>query len=152
MNLFNRTNSRKVQFGISPFGIWANRSTTAWGSLTRGKECYTTIYADVRRWVKGGYVDYVIPQIYWEFAHSAAPYAPLVDWWCNVVQNTSVKLYIGMAPYRVSGGSWQGRELVNQLRYNRMKNAVSGAAFFSYRHLFGRESTPQSRMILQKLR
>ena len=82
-----------------------------------------------------GYVDYIAPQIYWNFAHDVAAYAALTDWWCSVVNGTNVKLYIGIGAY--NGGKWQTNELVNQMRFNRMRHLVSGAAFFSYRSFFG---------------
>ena len=137
MNLFNRTNSRKVQFGISPFGIWANKQSNKLGSLTGGKESYSAIFADTRKWVKNGYVDYIVPQIYWHFGHEVAAYAALTDWWCQTVKGTNTRLYIGMGAY--NGGKWQHNELIDQMRYNRMKPEVSGAAFFSYRSFFGKE-------------
>ena len=131
----NLIQNRRVRFGISPFGIWANRSTNGNGSLTGGKESFSVLFADTRKWVKLGYVDYITPQIYWDFAHDVAAYAALTDWWCSVVSGTGVKLYIGIAAY--NGGKWQSNELINQLRYNRMRYHVSGAAFFSYRSFFG---------------
>ena len=133
----NKAQKRHVQFGVSPFGIWANRATTKYGSLTGGKESYTTLFADTRKWVKNGYVDYIVPQIYWHFGHEVAAYAALTDWWCQTVKGTNTRLYIGMGAY--NGGKWQRNELIDQMRYNRMKPEVSGAAFFSYRSFFGKE-------------
>ena len=131
----NIIQKRHTRFGISPFGIWANRATSSSGSLTGGKESFTTLFADTRKWVRLGYVDYIAPQIYWNFAHDVAAYAALTDWWCSVVNGTKVKLYIGIAAY--NGEKWQPDELINQLRFNRMRHHVSGAAFFSYRSFFG---------------
>ena len=101
----NILQNRRVRFGISPFGIWANRSTNNNGSLTGGKESFSVLFADTRKWVRMGYVDYIAPQIYWNFAHDVAAYAALTDWWCSVVNGTNVKLYIGIGAY--NGGKWQ---------------------------------------------
>lgn len=132
----NRMKRRvRVRFGISPFGIWANRSGNPAGSLTGGKESYSVLYADTRKWVRNRYVDYIAPQIYWAFDHETAAYAALVSWWCSVVRGTGVKLYIGVGAY--NGGKWRAGELVDQVRYNRMQPEVSGAAFFSFRSFFG---------------
>ena len=146
----NMTQKRKVRFGVSPFGIWANRKNHPLGSLTGGKETYSDLFANTRLWVKNGYVDYIVPQIYWPFSHNVAAYAALVDWWCQCVQNTGVRLYIGMAAY--NGKNWQSNELINQMRYNRMRQDISGAAFFSYRSFFGKESNPGAAGLLRYIR
>lgn len=70
-----------VKFGVSPFGIYRNRASDPDGSETRGLQDYDDLYADVLLWVAKGWVDYNIPQIYWEIGHPAADYAELVRWW-----------------------------------------------------------------------
>lgn len=146
INRVNTIQKRRVKFGVSPFGIWANRSSHPLGSLTGGKQTYSNLYADTRFWVKNNYVDYIAPQIYWSFSHNVAAYAALTDWWCRCIQGTRVKLYIGIAAY--NGGQWSRNELINQVRYNRMRREVSGAAFFSYRSFFGKESNPGAARLL----
>lgn len=125
---------RRIEFGISPFGIWANVKSTPLGSLTGGKESYFVQYADTRKWVKNGYVDYVVPQLYWGFSHDTAAYAALCDWWASAVKGTRVKLYTGHAFYRVGDGFPAG-EVVDQLRYDRKHADIAGAVFFRYRFL-----------------
>ena len=133
----NRATGRRVAFGVSPFGIWANKSHLASGSLTGGKESYFAQYADSRGWVKKHWVDYIVPQIYWPFSHDVAAYAALTDWWSSVVAGTGVNLYIGHGVYRLgSGRSWPARELADQLRYNSTRPEVSGSVLFSYRSVF----------------
>ena len=136
----NAATRRHVRFGVSPFGIWANRKNHPAGSLTSGVETCFRLYADTRKWVKYQVLDYIAPQIYWHFGHDAAPYAALVDWWCETVRGTKVKLYIGQGAYRA--GEWDAAELVNQTRYNRMRPEVSGEAYFSYRSLFAPKVPP----------
>jgi uncharacterized lipoprotein YddW (UPF0748 family) len=72
-----------VRLGISPFGIYRNKSSTpdGSGSDTGGLQNYDDLYADVLKWVQFGWVDYNMPQIYWEIGHKAADYATLVEWW-----------------------------------------------------------------------
>ena len=152
INEVNRKRKHKVRFGISPFGIWANRKSTGLGSLTGGKESYFIICADTRKWVKYRVIDYITPQIYWHFGHDQAAYAALVDWWCSVVRGTGVKLYIGMGAYRANSPGWNNRELVNQMRFNRMKPEVSGAMFFSYRSLFSSPVKPGASALLKYLK
>ncbi len=144
----NRRTGRRVQFGISPFGIWANRRELASGSLSAGKSSYLAQYADTRGWVKKGYLDYIVPQLYWPFGHDVAAYAALTDWWAAQVRGTRTRLYIGMAPYRMGESQWKNpREIANQLRYNTKHPEISGEIFFSARSVL-RPSNPLMRNAL----
>ncbi|AYY15153.1 hypothetical protein EF847_01710 [Actinobacteria bacterium YIM 96077] len=122
-----------VKFGISPFGIWRNSSTDPAGSDTNGLQSYDAIYADSRRWVQEGWVDYINPQIYWEIGHSAADYSTLVPWWSDVVSGTDVHLYVGQAAYKIGdGGAWNDSgELSDHLYLNRDHPEVQGDVYFS---------------------
>lgn len=83
-----------VKFGVSPFGIYRNASDKVpGGSLTKGLQCYDDLYADVLLWINEGWVDYCIPQIYWEIGHKAADYQELVKWWAKNAGERP--LYIG---------------------------------------------------------
>lgn len=70
-----------VRFGISPFGIWRNKASDADGSDTNGLQNYDDLYADVTLWARRGWVDYLIPQLYWELEHKAASVLVLSQWW-----------------------------------------------------------------------
>lgn len=74
-----------VKFGVSPFGIYHNSKTgdAIPGSATRGLQNYDDLYADVLFWLHKGWVDYLVPQVYWEIGHSAADYERLVSWWAK---------------------------------------------------------------------
>ena len=72
-----------VRFGISPFGIWRNKKSDSRGSDTNGLENYDSLYADVLLWEEKGWIDYLMPQLYWELDHKSASYRVLVDWWNN---------------------------------------------------------------------
>lgn len=134
---FNRRTGRKVAFGISPFGIWANKKNNPYGSLTGGKQSFYTQFADTRTWVKKGWVDYIIPQIYWPFSHDTAAYAALAEWWSMTVSGTRVRLFIGQGLYRVGTESaWQAREIIDQMRFNQKFFNIDGTVFFSYRNFF----------------
>ena len=82
-----------VKFGVSPFGIYRNSRTWEYGSETRGLQCYDDLYADVLFWIEKGWVDYCVPQIYWEIGHSAADYEELVEWWAKYASGRP--LYVG---------------------------------------------------------
>ncbi len=72
-----------VKFGVSPFGIYHNArpGSNLPGSKTNGTQNYDNLYADVLYWINKGWVDYTVPQLYWEIGHKAADYAELVQWW-----------------------------------------------------------------------
>jgi uncharacterized lipoprotein YddW (UPF0748 family) len=83
-----------VKFGVSPFGIYRNKkSDPANGSDTNGLQNYDDLYADVLLWVNNGWVDYCVPQLYWEIGHKAADYDTLINWWNRFCGNRP--LYIG---------------------------------------------------------
>ncbi len=76
-----------VKFGVSPFGIYHNlktRSSQIPGSATNGLQNYDDLYADVLLWMERGWMDYNIPQIYWEIGNKAADYETLIRWWSTV--------------------------------------------------------------------
>lgn len=125
-----------IQFGISPSGIWANKSTDPRGSNTNGSEHYVSSYADSLYWIENGLVDYIIPQIYWEIGHKLADFATLADWWNDAVAGSDVHLYIGMGAYRCADnptGVWTTTDpLFDSLAYLENKNNVGGCVFFRY--------------------
>ena len=123
----------RIKFGISPFGIWANQSQNAEGSDTRGGDSYYSLFADTRKWIKEGWLDYINPQLYWPFNYRLAAFEKLVDWWSNNTYNRH--LYIGQAAYRinerVSVPFKQPDEMPNQIKYLRENARVQGSVFFS---------------------
>jgi hypothetical protein len=71
-----------VKFGVSPFGIYRNKRTDPYnGSETAGLQNYDDLYADVMLWVNNGWIDYCVPQIYWQIGHPTADYQTLIQWW-----------------------------------------------------------------------
>ena len=70
-----------VKVGISPFGIYRNKRNWAMGSDTNGLQNYDDLYADVLLWIKNGWLDYCVPQIYWEIGNRVADYDTLIRWW-----------------------------------------------------------------------
>lgn len=84
-----------VKFGISPFGIYRNESSDPLGSKTKGLQNYDDLYADVLLWAREGWVDYNIPQVYWQIGHPVADYETLVKWWAKNTENRP--LFIGQS-------------------------------------------------------
>ena len=133
--------NKNVQFGISPFGVWRNASVDSTGSATTaGITNYDDLYADIRLWIQKGWIDYVLPQLYWEIGKKAADYEILAHWWANEVRGTNCRLYIGMAPYKLEGASsktpWGvGNEISRQMHLNRTIPEITGECFYSTRPL-----------------
>lgn len=120
-----------VKFGISPFGIWRNKSTDPAGSDTNGLQSYDALNADTKGWVEKGWLDYIAPQDYWHFNNGPAAYEKVLDWWRGVVEGRDVHLYVGQAIYRVP--TWEDpQEFSNQIVYNRSyTETVRGSMLFS---------------------
>ncbi|TDE13426.1 hypothetical protein E1289_37290 [Actinomadura sp. 6K520] len=122
-----------VQFGISPFGVWRNKNSDPAGSDTRALQSYDDIYADTRKWIKKGWVDYITPQLYWPIGDPRADYAELVAWWAGQVKGTDVQLTIGQGAYRVGAdAAWKDpAELSRHLTLNDRYPQVRGDVYFS---------------------
>ncbi|MFF7182427.1 family 10 glycosylhydrolase [Streptomyces sp. NPDC008121] len=126
-----------VAFGVSPFGVWRNAATDPEGSDTRGGvQTYDDLHADTRKWIREGWIDHVIPQLYWHIGHEAVDYAKALPWWDAVVRGTGVGLYVGEALYKCGASgqpsAWQDAgELSRHLTLAGRYAAVGGHCFFS---------------------
>lgn len=141
---YNNTHDHYVAFGISPAAVWAPSSEKCHDS--RGQDggmdvicgsysSYNDLYADTRLWVRNEWLDYILPQNYYNFGDE---YKEVASWWSKEVKNTKVKLYIGTPLYRVP--EWKDSQLIkNQFDYIYQtaitKQNVSGFVLFSYRNL-----------------
>ena len=168
-----------VRFGISPGGVWisgdgstgydgggfseatGSASTTSWSN-------FHSSYADTRRWVIENFIDYITPQIYWDWSLPAAPYGPIADWWGRLIfdfgpegelrnsqgKYTTTHLYIGIGLYRMVGSNvpakWRNgpnyqdegkRTFLRQEHYNLGNPNIHGSMIFSHNHIRpGREA------------
>ena len=121
-----------MKFGLSPFGIWANKSQHPDGSATNGGSSYIENFADSRKWMQEGWVDYINPQIYWHIGNRAASFDTLLTWWSNNTYNRH--LYVVQAPYRFyeqrSPAYKNPSEIPNQIRMIRANPRAQGSVFF----------------------
>ncbi|WP_030616286.1 glycoside hydrolase family 10 protein [Streptomyces sclerotialus] len=128
---------RTARFGVSPFAVWRNKGTDPTGSDTQaGVQTYDDLYADTRKWVREGWLDYIVPQVYWNIGFAAADYAKLVPWWARTVDGTKVHLYIGEALYKAGDpaqpAAWQNpKELSRHLTFDERYKQVRGNVYFS---------------------
>jgi uncharacterized lipoprotein YddW (UPF0748 family) len=111
-----------VKFGVSPSGIYRNSTNPDIGSATSGLQHYVTLFADSRKWLQEGWIDYLAPQVYWYIGQPAANYAVVVPWWNNNAYGRHI--YIGMAGYKVNdplqGVNWANPSMIpNEVRLNR---------------------------------
>lgn len=121
-----------VKFGISPFGVWRNIDKDPEGSNTKaGVTNYDDLYADILLWLRMKWIDYVAPQIYWEFTQPNAPYEELVRWWNE--HSYGRQCYIGLGLYKAgTTAPWRDKTLIpRQIESLREKENVHGAIYFS---------------------
>jgi uncharacterized lipoprotein YddW (UPF0748 family) len=128
-----------VEFGISPFAIWRNREDDPRGSDTNGTSNYDGLYADILLWQKEGWIDYVMPQLYFSIGYPIADYAKLADWWSANTYGTM--LYVGLAPYKVNKQSkdkeWRSsQQIFKQIDRNMRDPNIKGEVFFSAKQIF----------------
>lgn len=128
-----------VLFGISPQSSVDNN--------------YNFQYLDVKK-IAGseGFCDYVCPQIYFGYDNDTQPYKKTLQQWSDLVKGSPVKLYVGLAAYKVGAAdSWAGngknewvnhdnllRKMVDDAR---KAEDYQGFALYRYDSLFNPEST-----------
>lgn len=118
-----------VIFGVSPFGIWRNKATDPKGSDTNGLQNYDALYADVLLWAQKGWVDYLLPQLYWDLEHKTASYITLVDWWNRNANGRH--MYVGQDVERTMkfcdiGESKEATQLRHKINLTRSARNIDG--------------------------
>jgi uncharacterized lipoprotein YddW (UPF0748 family) len=116
-----------VRVGISPFGIWRPGSPAG----ITGLDAYADIFADSRKWLENGWMDYFAPQLYWSMASSGQSFSLLFGWWISI-NSQQRHVWPGLAAYRVADGSssaYTANEIVAQIAHVRTKaGAPAGGA------------------------
>ena len=144
-----KAHKRWVQFGISPFGVWKNKSSDPLGSDTKaGQTTYEDLYADPLLWMQQGWLDYIVPQAYWSMDYPPASHRKITEWWAENTDNT--RLYMGNGAYKVQNNAdeaWnKKKELPLQLQLGRSIPKVEGNVFFSAKSL------PQHPNVAEKIK
>ena len=129
--LYNEVHAKKptLKVGISPFGIWRPGNPPG----VNGLDAYATIYADSRKWLRNGWVDYLAPQLYWAISAPQQSYPALLDWWLgeNVMDR---HVWPGLASYRVADGTssaFSSGEIAAQVQATRARPHGSGNLFYN---------------------
>ena len=116
-----------VKFGVSPFGIWRPGEP----ETVRGFDAFAKIFADARKWLVNGWVDYLVPQIYWAVAQAGQPFSDLLHWWLG--QNPEGRfVWAGLADFKINepAARWRSDEILQQVDTVRATGGASGAVHF----------------------
>ena len=144
-----------VKVGISPIGTWRPNVRPQLG----GFDAYESIFADARKWLVDGDLDYMVPQLYWPIARTDVSFPVLLDWW--VQQNPLGRgMYAGLIPGNVNldaGGraGWHPDEIIGQIYITRGRPGAEGHVHFrmgslmpdgAYGRIAGADTLPQARI------
>jgi uncharacterized lipoprotein YddW (UPF0748 family) len=124
-----------VKFGVSPSGIYRSSTDPAVGSPTSSGafQHYSSAFADSRKWLQQGWVDYLAPQVYWYIGQAGSDYKLLVPWWNDNAFGRHI--YVGLADYKMNTAGWlDPNQIANQIALNRANPNVLGQVHF--RHAF----------------
>ncbi|RJP71851.1 MAG: hypothetical protein C4539_04345 [Ignavibacteriales bacterium] len=134
-----------VKFGISPFGVYRPGYPSSIGG---GFDQYATLYADAKLWLNKGWLDYYVPQLYWNISRVDLSYPVLLEWWQS--ENTLKRnLWPGLFIRPEVNGRTMALEIVNQVMVTRgiVPNS-KGNMFFSMKSLMPKDSLT-GRMLLE---
>ena len=137
-----KSTGKDIPFGIAPQGNIQN-------DLDMG--------ADVTAWCSAhGYVDYICPQLYYNFDNPTLPFDTAAESWRSLVKNTGVKLYLGLAAYKAGSdadsGTWKKSSdiLASQVQYGR-KISCDGFMFYSCDYLTGDQTKEEVQNVIKLL-
>ena len=118
-----------IKVGISPFGIWRPGNPAG----VAGLDAYASIYADSRKWLQQGWVDYLAPQLYWPISAPQQSFPALLDWW--IAQSTAGRhVWPGLAASRAGSSAPNAfpiSEITDQIRLIRARPAGTGEILFN---------------------
>ena len=146
-------NKPEVEFGISPFGVWRNKSKDSEGSNTvAGATNYDDLYANILKWQKENWIDYVTPQVYWHIGFDRADFEVLAKWWA--AHKYGANVYIGLGDYKISKTAkeieWRSPDqIVKQLEMIRSMPLIDGSMHFTA-NVFGKLGDSFRKPLLEK--
>lgn len=105
-----KTTKPWVKFGVSPFGIWRPGNPPQ----IKGYDAYARLYADSRKWLANGWLDYVVPQLYWAIDPKEQSFPALLNWW-NTQNPKRRHIWPGLDATKTAE-KWKPDEILNQVR------------------------------------
>jgi len=127
--------NKDVAFSISPMASIDNN--------------YNKLYADVKEWIDGGYIDFIIPQLYFgfEYPDESFRFNNLLNEWKKLTKNSETGLIIGLANYKsvpeldADKEEWENNSdiISRQVKLCFQDGYVQGYVYFSYSSLFSSE-------------
>ena len=135
--VYKKCKEKNVLFGISPDGNIENN--------------YTTHYADVKTWMsKEGYIDFIMPQIYYGFYNSSRDYINTLKEWENNLLNENIDLYVALAFYKVGQYDKYARDgknewlenddiIMREILLSRNTKKYKGFSLFRYDNIFNQD-------------
>jgi uncharacterized lipoprotein YddW (UPF0748 family) len=118
-----------VKFGVSPFGIWRPGNPPQ----IRGFDAYAKLYADSRKWLANGWVDYFAPQLYWAISSPEQSFPVLLKWWAH--QNPKDRLLLPGMDDTKTTHRWEPDEIISQIRLTRKQDGANGNVHWNMRTL-----------------
>ena len=115
----------KIEFGISPPG---------------NPEKCNLAGIDVNTLCSDGYIDYICPQIYWSIDYKKMPFEKTASLWKDMLKNSTVKLYGGLALYKIGTdldeGTWKEDKTILLQEVSILKNLeYNGILLYSWNYL-----------------
>ena len=133
-----------VKFGVSPPGIWR----PGYPPQITGSDNFSKIYADSRKWLVNGWVDYFSPQLYWRIEQKEQSFPVLLEWWAQ--QNVKHRnLWPGMSVVGALSQDWRPGEIPDQIRLVRKQPGAGGYVFYNASSLF--DDGPRARDLRHNL-
>ena len=126
-----------ILFGISPDGNIENN--------------YSKHSADVKTWLSNsGYVDFIMPQIYYGFFNGSRPFYNTLKEWSSLITNDSISMSVALAFYKngvidewASSGKTEWIEnnniIMKEIIVSRNINNYMGFGLFRYDYLFSED-------------
>lgn len=136
-----KTINEKVEFGISPFGIWKSGAVEGKQDV-KVTSSYDDLYCDTAKFIDEGWIDYVVPQIYWDFNNEDTPYERVAKWWEEKSKDKKIKLYIGHGTYK----DFSEGEIERQIIYNKSSHVIRGSCFYNMSSLRANKNNVQQQI------
>jgi uncharacterized lipoprotein YddW (UPF0748 family) len=140
-----KATKRWVKFGISPFGIWRPGNP----EQIKGFDAYAELYADSKKWLNEGWLDYFTPQLYWPIGKPEQSYPVLLSWWIS--ENTKGRnIWPGNFTSRVGStgdNNWKAQEILDQISTTRLTEGAGGNVHFSMKVFMQNRDSLDDRLI-----